>query len=87
MKVESLGEITAERRFILLGDDKQEALFSRENRRRPPSKQVFIAGTSSTPQLREPRAQFAESDTSGRFLRDADDQGDPGFPVPEGKKE
>ena len=86
MKVESLGEIIAERRFILPGDDKQEALFSRENRRRPPSKQVFIAGTSSTPQLR-PRAQFAESDKSGRFLRDADDQGDPGFPVPEGKKE
>ena len=86
MKVESLGEIIAERRFILPGDDKQETLFSRENHRRPPSKQVFIAGTSSTPQLR-PRAQFAESDKSGRFLRDADDQGDPGFPVPEGKKE
>ena len=86
MKVESLGEIIAERRFILLGDDKQETLFSPENRRRSPSKQVFIAGTSSTPQLR-PRAQFAESDKSGRFLRDADDQGDPGFPVPEGQKE
>jgi len=74
VKVESLGEIIA------------ETLFSRENHRRSPSKQVFIAGTSSTPQLR-PRAQFAESDKSGRFLRDADDQGDPGFPVPEGKKE
>jgi hypothetical protein len=86
VKVESLGEIIAERRFILPGDDKQETLFSRENHRRSPSKQVFIAGTSSTPQLR-PRAQFAESDKSGRFLRDADDQGDPGFPVPEGKKE